>query len=410
MSERLKKILIIVGFVITVAVIATALYFVFFRPVGSIPATTITTPTTPTETSGGLPSAGTGQPITITEPEDDRFRLPGASEVAVGGITRTQALTTSGVTAPTLSSDAQGMNYYDEADDRFYRIDTDGTIESLSDKKFPGVSEVTWNEASEKAVLEFPDGSNIVYDFENETQVTLPAHWEDFDFSPTTDQIIAKSIGLDPNNRALVITNSDGSNTKSIASLGNNADKVIVDWSPNDQVVALSDTGPTTSGFGRKLMIPIGKNSENFQGITVEGFDFVSQWNQQGDKLLYSSVGSQNSYKPMLWVVDGRSNSIGNNRRSIGIETWADKCTFSNNTTIYCAVPQSMAANVGLQRALAENIADSIYRINIETGLTELVAVPDVPQSIDSLRVSGDEDRIFFTNSQTGILQQVLLK
>lgn len=408
MSERLKKILLVTGFVIVTLVIATALYLMFFKPPGGIQ---VVAPTTTIEPAGTLPTSGAAVPTAEIEPEViSEPRLPGASEVAKGGITKTQSLTLGGVVAPTLSSDAQGMSYYDKADGRFYRIGSDGEIEALSDKKFPNASGITWNSTSEKAVIEFPDGSNVVYDFEKETQATLPSHWEDFDFSPTTDQIIAKSIGLDPNNRSLVITNSDGTNTKSIAALGNNADKVIVDWSPNDQVVAFSDTGPVVSGFGRKLIIPIGKNEENFQGVTVEGFDFTSQWNKQGDKLLYSSVGAQNAYKPMLWVVDGRANSIGNNRRSLGIETWADKCSFTNNTTIYCAVPQSMAPNLGLQRSLANTIADGIYKINIETGAVELVAIPDIPQSIDSIQVSGNGDRVFFTNSSTGVLQQIILK
>jgi hypothetical protein len=410
MSERLKKILLVTGFVVTVLAIGMAIYIVFFKPVDELAQVKPERTTVPEE-AGTLPSAGEAVPSAEEQPNVIKeTRLPGASEIAKGGITKTETLTVGGVTAPSLSSDGLSMAYYDKQDGRFYKINSDGDVETLSDKKFPNASNVTWNASSEKAVIEFPDGSNVVYDFEKEKQTTLPAHWEDFDFSPTTDQIIAKSIGLDSNNRALVITNSEGTNTKSIAALGNNADKVIVDWSPNDQIVAFSDTSQSVSGFGQKLLIPIGKNEENFQGVAVEGFDFVSQWNKQGNKLLYSSVSSYNGYKPMLWVVDGNANSIGNNRRSLGVETWADKCSFINNSTAYCAVPQNMAQNVGLQRSLTRAIADSIYKINIETGTKELVATPDMPQSIDSIRISGDESRLFFTNASTGVLQQIKLK
>lgn len=410
MSERLKRILLIIGFVLIVVVIAAALYIVFFRGAPEVvsPGTTGETIGEAT-TDGTLPRADTGTPVTITEPPSVGTQLPEASPVADGGLTETEALTTGRVVAATLTG-GQDMAYYDRTDGRFYRVNSEGVIERLSDTQFPRAETIAWNNEGEKAVIEFPDGSNIVYDFDNETQVTLPAHWEDFGFSPSTDEIIAKSIGIDPGNRSLVITSTDGSRTQSIAALGDNADKVDINWSPNDQVVAFSDTGPSVSGFGRKLMIPIGKNQENFRGITVEGVNFLSQWNPQGNKLLFSSAGSQNGYRPTLWVVDGNPNALGENRRSLGVNTWADKCTFANNSTLYCAVPQQLGPNSGLQRALADSIPDDIYRINIETGATVRVAVPQVSQSIDSLHVNEDQSRLFFTNADTGVLQQLRLE
>jgi len=135
-----------------------------------------------------------------------------------------------------------------------------------------------WNSDANKAVMEFPDGSNIVYDFDNETQVTLPNHWEEFDFSPVRDEIAAKSIALDPNNRYLVSTSADGSNVKNLQALGENEKKVQVNWSPNDQVVAFADTAGSISGdLDRKMIVPVGKNGENFKGLIVERMGFMQK-------------------------------------------------------------------------------------------------------------------------------------
>lgn len=407
MSERLKRILLVIGFVLVVGAIAAALWVVFFRAPGVEPPTPDLQP--PTSDSEGLPTAGVGTPVGAP-PQEGVTELPEAAPIADGGVTQTQAITTGRVASPTLASDGASMAYYDKTDGRFYTVNAEGNVERLSDKTFPQAETVVWNGKGEKAVIEFPDGTNVVYDFENEKQTTLPAHWEDFDFSPSTDEIIAKSIGLDPNNRALVITSADGSRTRSIADLGENADKVTVNWSPNNQVVAFSDTGPSVAGFGRKMIIPIGKNRENFPGLTVEGLNFKAQWNTRGDKIVYSSAGAQDDYRPMLWVVDGNPGSLGERRRSLGINTWVDKCTFANQSTMYCAVPQAMGPNIGLQRALANNIADAIYRVNVETGTSERVAVPQTPQSIETLTVSADGSRLFFTDQATGILQQIRLK
>lgn len=411
MNPRLKSILLVLGFLTVVIAIAAALYVVFFRQVSQTPGVEVVeAPSGVTVPGTGLPPAGEGAPVSKPTPSEGGG-IPEAPTIAGGGVTKTEALTTGPALHVALSSDGASMNYYDRKDGHFYTINDQGEVVRLSDQTFPKVDSVSWNQDASKAVLEFPDGSNIVYDFENETQVSLPAHWQDFEFSPNADQIISKSIGIDPKSNAIIITNADGSGAKAVAALGNNADKVDLNWSPNDQVIGFSDTaGSAVSGLARKLILPIGKNQENFRGLTVEGLDFIGDWSPRGDKLVYSSVGSTNDYRPMLWVVDGSGNDLGNNRRMLGIETWADKCTFSDNSTMYCAVPDRLDANVGLQRVLADNVSDSIYRININTGTTTRVAIPETPQSIETLRVSEDGSRVFFTNKSSGILQSIRLK
>src|SRR3989338_10709500 len=178
MTDRLKTILIATGFTVVVVAMGFALYLVFF----------LSTPPTP------------------------------------------RAAT------PPVGARGSSVNFYDASDQRFYTVGADGEVVSLSNQRFPNVESVTWNTSGDKAIIEFPDGANVVYHFDTGTQVSLPTHWEDFGFSPRTDEVIAKSIWIDPSNRALVITNADGSNARAIAPLGENADKVHVSWSPNNAV------------------------------------------------------------------------------------------------------------------------------------------------------------------------------
>lgn len=408
MSERFKRLALIVGFFLAVLCIALALYVVFFRTRASEPSLTPPPSTEePQTTSEGLPTSGSASRTPVTAPTEPE-RLPEASPIANGGITQTDTVTTGRVTAPTLTASGTAA-YYDRGDGRFYRIDEKGNPIRLSDATFPQASSVVWNQKGSSAVIEFPDGSNVVYDFDLQKQTTLPAHWEDFSFSPTTNEIVAKSIGTDPSNRAIVITTPDGKQTRAVAELGNNADRVTLDWSPNNSVIGFSDTAPSLSGFGRKMILPIGKNHENFPGIVVEGLGFTSQWSPQGNTLLYSAAGESDDYRPSLWVVSGDSNTIGQQRKKIGLATWADKCTFADNSTIYCAVPNQLNANVGLQRSLANSVPDSIYRINLDTGTSTRVAVPETPQSIDHLIVSPDGRQLFFTDQASGVLQKIQL-
>lgn len=408
MSERTKRILLIVGFALSVILIAYALYYAFFRSErqSSVSETELISE----ETSGGLTLSDEGTPGVITEQPGTQTGLTEADEVASGGLTKTTELTSAPVLNTTLSGDGSKLNFYSNSDGKFYQIDAQGNIISLSNKEFPSVENATWDKDAKKAILEFPDGSNIVYDFENETQVTLPNHWEDFDFSPTSDELAAKSLGIDPENRWIVLSNSNGSNVKSIQALGENEDKVQINWSPNDQVVAFSDTADGLGSFDRKMMIPLGKENENFKGLTVEGLGFQSKWSPDGKQLLYSVSGSYSNYRPLLWIVDGTSATMGENRKSLPVNTWVEKCTWASSSTAYCAVPQGLPPNAGLQPKAFGTFPDAVYKIDVDSGTSSLIALPEGEKTLTNLFVTSDEKILYYTNFRTGNLETIKLK
>lgn len=409
LSERNKKILLVALFVGSVVAIGALLYFLFFAPFGPSGGL-VGNGGIGVSNNGALPSANVGISGVVVTGGEEIGELPEASEVAGGGITKTTILTTAAVAGVTLSSDGKGINYYDGKDGRFYTINADGTVTRLSNKQFPDAETVDWNFGGEKAVIEFPDGSNVVYDFTSEVQVTLPKHWEDFEFSPANDNIIAKSIGLDPSNRVLVVSNDDGSQVKAVQALGEHADKVQVNPSPNDDVIAFSDTGDAQSSFTRKIIIPIGQNEENFKGIVVEGLGFEGLWSPRGDTLLYSAYGDFSDYKPLLWLVSGSSNSIGDSRRSLGLYTWADKCTFADNNVVYCAVPQNLDANAGFQPSMSRSEPDDLYKFDITAGRSSLVARPEQNTAMENLQVASDGSVLYYTNAINDRLEYIKLK
>ena len=158
------------------------------------------------------------------------------------------------------------------------------------------------------------------------------------------------------------------------------------------------------------MIVPIGKNDENFKGLIVEGLGFKSKWAPSGKQLLYSVSGSYSDYKPLLWVVDATSSSMGEHRRSLGINTWVDKCTFTGSSIAYCAVPNSLSINSGMQPSLAANTPDSLFRIDLTTGRSTLVAIPEQETTMKNLSVTSDESLLYYTNKKTGFLETIKLK
>lgn len=406
----MKKILIFIGLILVTVGIGYAMYSLFFKG----PEVVVELPPTDEEVlppGVGLPSADIGVPTTIVTPIGELPEIelpPGVSAVADGGVTLVTPVVPVRTVGASVSSGGN-LNFYNSTDQRFYRLGDDGTMNLLSSKEFFNVDEATFDPAGEKAVVEYPDGSNILYDFTSDTQVTLPRHWEDFGFNPTGDELLSKSIGLDPSNRFLVISNPDGSSAVPVQELGENADKVEASWSPNNQIVGIAATGNDVGGDGTEIFF-VGKNQENFKSLKVQGLGFESQWTPKGDRLLYSTTSALNDYKPSIWLVDAQGANIGRNRKPLNINTWVDKCTFSDDNTVYCAVPTELPRGAGLQPRIADTIDDELWRIDLSTGLRTKIAIPEGSHTIDTLMITPDEDKLFFVDKGTGIINQIELK
>lgn len=388
MSDRTKMYLKLAGFLGVCVLLGYGLFLLFFGGAPDVDEVPADTPTV-----GGLSGAGdAGDRATTddtdTDTTDDADVLPEADAVASGGATITRRLTNTDVLAPTLTSDGT-MAYYDPADGRFYTIADNGTVTALSAARFPDASNVTMADDATAAVIEFPDGSNVAYSFTSGRQVTLPTHWEDFDFSSDGSQIASKSIGSDSSNRSLVISSTDGTQTKVIAALGDNSGKVDVSVSPSGNVVAFSRTGSVQTGFGRSEYYLIDQNGDAAGNLIVDGSNFSAIWSPDGQYVLYSVADSGNADRPTLWYVDSRGDRHGTTRVQIELETWVEKCTFESATTLYCAVPQEMADGGGADHRLVD-APDNLYRVSLPSGRATLLGYAAAEMQMFNLSVNGD--------------------
>lgn len=415
--KRYQKILLVVAFLLAIVVIAYFIWTTFFSSFTSpVPSETAT------DTTGRLPEAGQGgfepgdatgpgglpepeEPSTDTAKEPPIYPEPslkddGPRDIATGGLTKTNLVVNTQVLGASLAANGRDMQYYDYQTGKFYRLDKNGEPQALSDKVFYAVENVTWSPKKNTAILEYPDGSNIVYDFDREKQITLPAHWEDFEFSSSGEQVVAKSLGLDPDNRYLIISNTDGSEVKALEYIGKNDDKVIPKWSPTNQIAAMYTRG---LDFDRQTLYFIGLNDENFKSTVVEGRGLSAQWSEKGDKLLYSAYNSTSNLMPELWIVNAQGENIGKGRKKLNLQTWANKCAFSDDRYVYCAVPKELPEGAGLFPELALRTSDDLYKVDTVTGLRSLVAVPDGEYNMSDITLSSDRSNLYFTDKNRQI-------
>jgi len=409
MSERIRRILLIVAFVLVVVGLFWLIYLVFFR------SSPVTNGNTNTANINGLPPLANGNvnrtpgtnvntlPLVNTNP--DRF--------ANGGPTVVEPVISTPTSGATVTTGGE-LAYYDRPSGKFFKIGADGvTKTALTDAVYKEVETVTWDRAGNKAVLTFPDDSKVMYDFVQKRQVTLPRELNEFMFSPDGNQLVSKYLDVkDADNQWLMVTKADGTGAQSVEQLGENARKVTSSWSPNNTVVATYEKSVTSS---TSEIIFLGKNGENLPSTQVDGRGFLPNWTPDGTRLLYSVYNEFTDNAHHLYIMDGTAEGLGRNIIDLGLDTRADKCTFSqDNYTVYCAVPYYPVSDSGPVPSLGYSVPDNIYKIDLLRGSTELIASPvDEGRrrrySIGTMNLNQEESILYFTDVQTGYVNRILL-
>ena len=430
MTEKTKKILIIIGFIILVLFLAFLLYIVFFKK----PAVVVKPVEPPAEVLPRLPvSRDEWERMTVSEriqqdlplvewPEEDlspkeiiseeaEMIVAQIDEIANGRKTWVSPVVIGPVKGATLSVNGDTSIYYDPKTGYFYETDYLGNKTLMSDQIFYNVQNINWAPSKDRAIIEYPDGFKVMYDFNKKKQYTLPNNWEDFSWDPAGNRIAFKATSRYPENNWLSISLADGSQAKPIEHLGDNADKVTMSWSPNNQIVAFSSTGKPRGTWEQEMLL-IGQNNENFKSLIIDGRDFEPQWSPQGNKLAYSVYSAEFDYQPRLYIVDGQVDNPGANKKVLNLATWAHKCAFNNKGSfLYCAVPKDLPEGAGLVKELAEGIRDDFYKINTKTGDISFLAEGAMGgYNVETIYVSKNEDYLYFTDADSHRLRYMRLK
>ncbi len=417
MNPTLRRILLIAAFAIVVFGFFALIWYIFFRP-GVI----VTNTNTPGGITNGLPNAQNGNVNRVRVPQnvnvlplDNTSTSATPSLVADGGATLANPVTTGPANGVSVNATNGDLQYYDATTGLFYKISPDGLTKTpLTTDAYPDVRTVNWAPNGTQAILSFPDGSKVLYDFSAKKQTTLPSELNNFSFSPSSDQIAAKY--LDPQNKDnqwLVISKPDGTQSQTAEHLGANADQVTVAWSPNNQIVASYRKSVTGD---QQQIIFLGTNNENFPSVNVNGRGFTPTWSPDGRKVLYSTYSPLTNDNPHLFMMNGSPESLGTATVDLGLDTSADKCSFaSSGAAVYCAVPYYYNPGSGPQPSLSTGIPDNIYKVDLRTGTVTLIARPVDQQknqrfSATNLQVAADESSLFFTDATTGTVQRVQLR
>ncbi|MBU1074815.1 hypothetical protein KJ733_03030 [Patescibacteria group bacterium] len=335
--------------------------------------------------------------------------LPVLSPVANGGDTLTNQIADGDISGAKVIGN--NLRYYDKETGKFYQISSDGKVKTLiSEDFFPFAEDVEWSPTGSKAIISFPDGTNIVYDFDSQSQITLPKEMDEVKFSATGEQLGFEYINENPDNNFLGVSGSDGTGIRQIELLGDKGSDVEINWSPTSQIVATFRK--TSEGDAQKIYF-IGQNGENLKLLNVEGRGFEGQWNEIGTQMVYSTYSADSNYNPELKISDVGGDNTGANTINTGLRTWSGKCTIGGGA-VYCGVPLGLENGSGLYPEMADSTPDHIYKVDLTTGAKTRLAVPTNQDgggySVDQIYLSPDEGILYFTDKGTGELYSVKLR
>lgn len=395
--NRAQKIVLIVGLLLLV--VGLVLWLVLRRPL--VPALVPAPPPAGTPPAG-LPTAGPAVPRPGEVPTAGG---PGAPAISGEAAAAPTGVLAQGVRGAHLGSDG-ALYFYKPTDGYFYRLTPGGTPEKITDQAFVGAKSVLWSDARDRAIVSFPDGANILYDAVAKRQVVLPRNWSEFSFAPSGEQMVFKILNSDPDKRWLAVASADGSQVRAFQPLGRNADKVTVSWSPTGQIAGWFTEA---KDIDRQEVYFLGFQGENFRSMLVEGYQPIGKWSPSGQRLLYSVVDPDpaTGYPPTLWVVEAAGDKIGLGRLRLPVETWANKCLFVNENTVYCAVPRQLPMGAGFEpnKAVA---GDDLYQIDLVSGTkSPIVLLGGQHVVISDLLLSHDGKTIYFVDQGSGNLHQV---
>lgn len=416
MSDRLKRILLVIGFLAIAVLFGYLIFRLFFAPLdvnenvnyninGYLPNVNITNRPVinGNENVNGAVLYNVNAVSGYTPP----------SEIASGGATIVSPIVETLTQDLVIASNKKDVVYYDPLTGEFYRVNQDGTTKTkLTEDTYPSAEKVYWSPSQDKAILSFPDDSKITYDFNLKKQYSLPKETDEFSFSPSGSQIAFKYVGADPGDNWLAVSSPDSSGAKIIEDLGEYADQVTVSWSPNNQIIANYAKG---SGINTQEIIFLGQNNENFPAVDVPGRGFKSIWSPAGDQILFSVFNEESNYNPSLYIMNGSISNLGAYQTSLNIATWPDKCVFGTDNAVYCAVPRFLPSGSDLYPELAQNLADDFYKIDLVTGAKTLLAQPVNTSgygnfTAESVFLSAGGEFLYFTDESTGRVYKIRLK
>lgn len=310
-----------------------------------------------------------------------------------------QQISEEAVLAPFIDTKNFTIKYYAKETGHIYQIDFDGKHKkTISDIDLPGLVDSAWSPDGTKVISKFLRGSVIqssYYDFIAKKNTPLNENMSHIVWQ-SDNKIFYTYHDPKTQQYSLNISNPDGSNWAKITNL--NHGNISVAQIPRTGLVSFWNTSNAFFETDFESTLVIGGDNKL---IFKEKFGADYLWNNNGTYALVSHADQKSGSKTQLAII----NNKGGEYKNLSIETFVSKCAWSrDNKTIYCALPNSLPANIILPNDYQDkkfSTQDSFWKFNTLTGeKLKFLGIDKMPGDIDAenLFFNADESMLFFVN------------
>jgi len=335
--------------------------------------------------------------ITATDPKNT---APTSAQI--------QQISEEAILAPFIDTKNFTIKYYAKETGHIYQIDFDGKHKkTISDINLPGLINSSWSPNGMKVISQFLRGDAIqhsYYDFIAKKNTPLNDNLRHIVWQ-SDNKIFYTYYDATSQQHSLNISNPDGSSLAKITNL--NYGNISIAQLPRTGLVSFWNTPNSffETAFESSLVIG-GENKPIFK----EKFGADYLWNNNGTYALVSHADQKSGSKIQLAII----NSKGGEYKNLGIAVFVSKCAWSkDNKTIYCALPDTMPANMILPNDYQDkkfSTQDSFWKFDVITGeKSKLLGIDKMPGDIDAenLFFNADESMLFFINRLNGKLYKI---
>ena len=370
-----RKIFLITILVLILIIIAALLYLFVF---GSKPQEIGKTPAAP-ESEIALP-ANPAEPPVASLPQ-----IPEVSKITQVIASRVLGFALSG----------NSMFYYDEDQGGFYRKAQAGDDAVIYGQgKFTQVKDIIWSPDKNQAIMVFNNDDYYHYEFASGASTKLAPKISNLFWIQEGKRIFYQWNQTEGASE-LIVAEPDGNNWAKIRDLGYN--KILLGSSPKiDGPIAMAQN----YGYGEgRNVYPIFNDGAAGPAIKLSNYGEKAKWSRTGERILYEAT-DPDTFDNYLWVVD----FSGTNNYSLGVKSFVEKCVWNKtDEKIFCAVPSQA---LGAKAEAADSSIDNFWELNTKTGEKRKVydeSESDAKFDANNLWLSGNEDRLYFTDEKTGV-------
>lgn len=348
----------------------------------------------------------TAEPIEQPK-EEERVSIPVTpsqeEELLVFKLSDTAAI------SPAISGDK--VMYYSKADGTLFETDFRGSsTKSLTNFKIPDIITSIWSYNNSKVINIYKENGNIrktMYDTSSNKATLLDSRIKFINFSTSQDKIVYQFIDNPLGINKISTSDPNGLNWKNIQNI--RMENVKLYWPKEDTIAIL--TAP--SGIVKGSLLSTTTDTTNGGSLTKvlsELFGLTVKYSDDGKLLLYSQT-DQYGHSPSLYLL--KENEISEDMR---LNTISDKCAFSKNNNIYCAVPSVINGSLILPDDFYKGItsfSDSFFKIDIQNNrnfsLFDTKYLKDLGYDFNAsdLVVSPNEGYLVFINKKDGLLYSI---